>query len=815
MDQVYKQLAVSQDGDSILNDLYGHDISITESGDITAQDIVCANITVSGVINGTINGVINQSSVSAEEITLTGTNTNTPNGVLFKKADGKLYTDGGLKYLMSQAILNASNIETQSLKVNTSAVVAFEEEEASFYAHDQSAYRAISQNILTGNTIIDSGGTTSLLSQGINGVRVNAENNTTEYKNDTHKFTNILGESQMFIKSNGSVGLGVEQPVSKLHLSDVGGCSIRLDSVAPITGGSRIIFAEETLTKYQIANTANNDFLIAEGNDYIFYHDVSLSKTNLSGLLYIDAAAQRVGVGTSSPGADLDVSASGTQPALRIVQTGLGDCLQIHDVATDSTRFSIDADGDMVVKGGSKLGSSCLTMHGLENTSGVNSITFDTVHHPELTPGTPSGWDYWSKSMIMGGYVNRNTGEITLANSNGSAALGAIFSSYFICDGGDTHIGSCNTAYTGNVSGGLSTVAADYTRIFIDGLNGNVGISENSPTAKLQVSSNSSEPAVKIQQSGTGDCIQIHDQATDTTYLCVNANGQLGVGNGAPTRDLDVRTTVDDGVANNVIVARTKTGARLFEVSKDSINSVFVDFYDGTQAVAARIRGNGVSYFNGGPVSLGTQVVDASAKLQINSTNSGLLPPRMTTAQRNAISSPATGLIVFDTDIDSLYIKQTNNWSPLSSGAGQGGQGGSSDFMILRKTVNDTSQSTIAWDTHTKFSPNGLFNYTNGNTTFTVNQQGNYKIEFCGSFYDGNTTGEKEVYFIFEDSTGLISNSIGFIARADSATTYTNISFLDVVSLSTGVSYNFSFTSNTGQTASMYANGRCLITYLS
>ncbi len=39
-----------------------------------------------------------------------------------------------------------------------------------------------------------------------------------------------------------------------------------------------------------------------------------------------------------------------------------------------------------------------------------------------------------------------------------------------------------------------------------------------------------------------------------------------------------------------------------------------------------------------------------SAMLEISSNNKGLLPPRLTAAQRNAISSPAIGLVVFDTD---------------------------------------------------------------------------------------------------------------------------------------------------------------------
>lgn len=43
--------------------------------------------------------------------------------------------------------------------------------------------------------------------------------------------------------------------------------------------------------------------------------------------------------------------------------------------------------------------------------------------------------------------------------------------------------------------------------------------------------------------------------------------------------------------------------------------------------------------------------IQASAALAVNSTTQGFLPPRMTTIQRNAIGTPATGLVVYDTDL--------------------------------------------------------------------------------------------------------------------------------------------------------------------
>ncbi|MFY7886477.1 MAG: hypothetical protein ACOVOV_16710, partial [Dolichospermum sp.] len=55
--------------------------------------------------------------------------------------------------------------------------------------------------------------------------------------------------------------------------------------------------------------------------------------------------------------------------------------------------------------------------------------------------------------------------------------------------------------------------------------------------------------------------------------------------------------------------------------------------------------------------------ITASAVLEVVSTSKGFLPPRMTSAQRLAISSPATGLIVYQTDAtEGLYIRKSTGW---------------------------------------------------------------------------------------------------------------------------------------------------------
>lgn len=56
--------------------------------------------------------------------------------------------------------------------------------------------------------------------------------------------------------------------------------------------------------------------------------------------------------------------------------------------------------------------------------------------------------------------------------------------------------------------------------------------------------------------------------------------------------------------------------------------------------------------------------IPASAVLEARSTTKGFLPPRMTNAQRTAISSPAVGLIVYCTDAtEGLYVNKSTGWT--------------------------------------------------------------------------------------------------------------------------------------------------------
>lgn len=67
-------------------------------------------------------------------------------------------------------------------------------------------------------------------------------------------------------------------------------------------------------------------------------------------------------------------------------------------------------------------------------------------------------------------------------------------------------------------------------------------------------------------------------------------------------------------------------------------------------------------------VGIGTTSPNSSAVLDISSKTKGLLIPRMNTQERTDIISPANGLMVYDTDTNSLWYYKSNAWTNLGVG---------------------------------------------------------------------------------------------------------------------------------------------------
>lgn len=99
-------------------------------------------------------------------------------------------------------------------------------------------------------------------------------------------------------------------------------------------------------------------------------------------------------------------------------------------------------------------------------------------------------------------------------------------------------------------------------------------------------------------------------------------------------------------------------------------------------------------------VTIGSSSFDASAILGITSTTKGLLIPRMTTTQRDAIGSPSTGLMIYNTTDNEFQFFETT-WQTI----GGAGATGDSSFVILQW---DTAKAFN--NTNLQFTDSAIFN---------------------------------------------------------------------------------------------------------
>lgn len=68
-----------------------------------------------------------------------------------------------------------------------------------------------------------------------------------------------------------------------------------------------------------------------------------------------------------------------------------------------------------------------------------------------------------------------------------------------------------------------------------------------------------------------------------------------------------------------------------------------------------------------GSLSVNGPTIDASSYLQINGTSGGFLPPKLTTAQRNALSSPPSGLQIYNTTINDMEVFDGTSFGVIGS----------------------------------------------------------------------------------------------------------------------------------------------------
>ena len=139
-------------------------------------------------------------------------------------------------------------------------------------------------------------------------------------------------------------------------------------------------------------------------------------------------------------------------------------------------------------------------------------------------------------------------------------------------------------------------------------------------------------------------------------------------------------------------------------------------------------------------VGINTNTPDASSVLEIKSTTGGILIPRMTEAQRDAIALPASGLMIYQTnEVSGFYFYNGAGWTKIDGVAGpQGEQGPAGPQGLAGADGADGAQGPAGPQGETGAQgPEGpLVSGTNGQTLYNND---NEWVSTSNLFNDGSS----------------------------------------------------------------------------
>jgi len=501
-------------------------------------------------------------------------------------------------------------------------------------------------------------------------------------------------------------------------------------------------------------------------------------------LLSLNLFAQSVGINADGSVADasamLDIKS--TTKGLLIPRMTLAQRNAISSPATSLMIYQVDGTAGFYFYNGSvwiPVGGSNASLWSLNGNAGIdpNSNFIGTSDNQPLVfkvnnqlSGRIDGINnntFFGARTAVNNTGNQNTaiGSDALFNNttgSGNIAIGA-FSLYHNTNGSDNTSNGVNALFfntdgNSNTAYGNSALSANTTGSFNSAM-GNVALSANTTGQH-----NTASGFASLNHNTTGD----FNTATGEASLQSNTTGAQNVGFGRATLVSNTTGRFNTAVGTNTLFTSTtgnlntsigySAGVLTGNLENTTTIGSFAQAAQDNSVIIGSINGiNGAT--SDVNVGIGTSSPSLSAALDLTSTDKGFLLPRMTQSQRDAISSPAQSLMIYQTDgIPGFYYfngtgwtavggSTTNLWSTNgNSGTNSGNFIGTADNQPLTFKINNqfagriTSRSTAMGLSALSFS-SGVDNTAIGNSALLFNSSGNSNTANGTEALRSNSTG--------------------------------------------------------------------------
>lgn len=420
--------------------------------------------------------------------------------------------------------------------------------------------------------------------------------------------TAIDGTLKVLSDGNGN-NLPMEVSTTGVNLTG----SPTVNAVA-IANTTQVAAKQDTLVSGTNIKTINGTSVLGSGN-------IVTPSTNPSGVsgaiqfsngsafasdaanFFWDDTNNRLGIGTNAPTSELTILKGGGTP-YNIANT----VLQLKSNTTNTEVLLLLADNSnavsLVYAGNLTSNNQYIGFKGGSGNAILRQYNNDSIGIGATT--SPS-----ARVQVVGSGSTSATTSLLVQNSAGTTLMS-------IADNGAISIGAGNiTTLSGTVANYTGPIQALYfvnaSSPFQFGIASVYGITGTTP----------------VVTSGQRDGF-----LGQFTFAPTSGTAILNVINASPTIN---QTGGANGITRALYINPTLTAAADFRAIEVSIGGAYIN----------------------------TTSVQASAILQADSTTKGFLPPRMTTTQKNAIATPAAGLVVYDSTTNKLCCYNGSTWNDL------------------------------------------------------------------------------------------------------------------------------------------------------